>query len=95
MKLDWVGRSLADIDSINAYIRSSNPTAAARVFAAIKSTAERLRSFPRSGPPGRLPGTREIVVRGTSYLIVYRLGGETTEILRVLHGRQDWPGTWP
>ena len=95
MKLDWVGRSLADIDNIKAYIRSQNPTAAARVFNAIKGTAARLRRFPRAGPPGRRPGTREIVVRGTPYIIVYRLGSGSIVILRVLHGRQRWPFTAP
>ncbi len=95
MKLDWTGRSLADVDDINAHIRSSNPTAAARVFTAIKGTADRLRRFPRSGPPGRQPDTREIVVPGTPYLIVYRLRGKAIEVLRVLHGRQSWPDTDP
>jgi toxin ParE1/3/4 len=95
VKLDWTGRSLADVDDIKTYIRSGNPSAAARVFSAIKSTADRLRRFPQSGPPGRQPGTREIVVPGTPYLIVYRLRRNTIEILRVLHGRQDWPATDP
>ena len=93
MTLDRVGRSLADIDSINANIRSSNPMAAARVFTAIKSTADRLRRLPGFGPPGRQPGTREIVVPSTPYLVVYRLGGDTIVILRVLHGLQNWPDT--
>lgn len=95
MKLDWSRRSLADIDNIKAYIRTSDPPAAYRVFTAIRATADRLRRFPRIGPPGRQQGTREIVVRGTPYLIVYRLAGTTIEILRVLHGRQDWPATEP
>ena len=95
MKLDWSARSLADINSIKAYISASNPRAADRVFTAIKATGERLRRFPHSGPRGNRAGTRQIVVSGTPYLIVYRLGPDTIEILRVLHGRQSWPDTDP
>jgi toxin ParE1/3/4 len=51
--------------------------------------------MPRSGPPGTLPDTRQIVVTGTPYLIPYRLGSDTLVILRVLHGRQNWPDAGP
>lgn len=95
MKLDWAGRSLADLNDLEAHIRAHNPTAAARVFNAIKGTAARLRRYPRAGPPGRRSGTREIVARGTPQLIVYRLEANRIIILRVRHGRQRWPVTHP
>ena len=43
------------------------------------------------GRPGRVDGTRELVVTQTSYLAVYRIDGEIIDVARVLHGRQQWP----
>jgi toxin ParE1/3/4 len=37
-------------------------------------------------------GTRELVVGPTPWVVVYRWRGEAVEVLRVLHGRQRWPG---
>lgn len=45
---------------------------------------------PHSGRIGRLPGTRELVVARTSLLVVYRMM-EYIELIRVLHGAQQWP----
>jgi toxin ParE1/3/4 len=49
--------------------------------------------FPESGRPGRLPGTRELIVGRTPYLVAYRIEGDTVEILRVIHSRQRWPNS--
>lgn len=95
MRIIWSAPSLADIDSIHAYIAQHDPPAAERVFKVIGETAERLLVFPRSGPPGRIPGTRQIVVPGTPYLMPYLVEPDRIVILRVLHGRQDWPDTGP
>lgn len=43
------------------------------------------------GRPGRVKGTRELVVNGTPYRVVYRVEAEVVLILRVLHGAQRWP----
>jgi toxin ParE1/3/4 len=45
--------------------------------------------FPELGPPGREPGTRELVVLRTDYVIVYRLSGDVIEIAAVWHGKQS------
>jgi toxin ParE1/3/4 len=58
-----------------------------RVF----SLVDRLADFPALGRPGRVPGTREVVVHATPYIVIYReLGGEV-QVLRVLHGAQRGP----
>lgn len=43
------------------------------------------------GKPGRLDETRELVITGTPFLIVYRVADGLVEILRVVHGAQKWP----
>ncbi|HET6521471.1 MAG TPA: type II toxin-antitoxin system RelE/ParE family toxin, partial [Geminicoccaceae bacterium] len=50
-----------------------------------------LAQHPESGRPGRVPGTRELVVSGTPYIVPYRVQGNTVQILRVLHGARKWP----
>lgn len=36
-------------------------------------------------------GTRELVVLGTPYVVVYRIEAAAVVILRILHGAQQWP----
>jgi toxin ParE1/3/4 len=50
--------------------------------------------MPYSGRVGRVPGTREIVVASTPYVIAYRIVEKTIHVLAVLHGAQDWPQTF-
>jgi toxin ParE1/3/4 len=44
-----------------------------------------------SGRAGRVPGTRELVIAGTPFIIPYRVAENTIQILRVLHGKRKWP----
>jgi toxin ParE1/3/4 len=80
--------------AIQTYISERNPAAAVRVGAAIRESAETLRYFPLAGREGRSRGTREWVVRGPPYVIVYEAGASdpnTIMVLGVFHGAQDRP----
>src|SRR3984893_10319060 len=50
-----------------------------------------LPSNPEMGRPGRVPGTRELVIPKTPFIVLYRLVGNTVQILRVFHGARRWP----
>jgi toxin ParE1/3/4 len=77
--------------AIAEYIARDRPAAADAVHDASLRQVGRLAEYPRSGRRGRVKGTRELVVSGTPYIVVYRvLAGDVT-ILRVLHGAQQWP----
>ena len=54
-------------------------------------TVELLAQHPALGRPGRVEGTRELVVPDTPYLVPYRVRGHAVEILRVFHGARKWP----
>jgi len=49
--------------------------------------------MPRMGRIGRIAGTRELVLSGTPYVVIYDLRNmdEQIYILRVLHGARRWP----
>ena len=50
-----------------------------------------LTRFPESGRPGRVEGTRGLVVGRTPYVVVYRIGADGVQVPRVLHGTRRWP----
>ena len=58
---------------------------------AIEAAVSRLADFPESARPGRVPGTRELVVPATPFIVVYRIEATDVVILRILHGAQKWP----
>ncbi len=91
MQLVWTPAARQDLRGIRACIAQHDPNAARPVGDRIRRTATRLLATPRSGPPGALPGTRQIVVTGTPYLMIYRILPDRVVIFRVLHGRQLWP----
>jgi toxin ParE1/3/4 len=43
------------------------------------------------GRPGRVPGTRELVIPNTPFIVPYRVVGNTIQVLRILHGARPWP----
>lgn len=88
--LRWSVKALLDFDEAQGWIARESPLAAQTVADRIWQASQRLRNTPRAGRPGIEPGTREWVVQRTPYLIVYRVGDDAVEVLRVWHGRRDW-----
>jgi addiction module RelE/StbE family toxin len=95
MYLEWSVFARADRKSIFDYIEEDNPRAAITVDERIRTRVVSLAQFPEMGRPGRIEGTRELVVSGTPYIAAYRITGDTVQILRVLHGAQKWPDKMP
>ena len=91
MKIRWSPTAVSDLESIRDYIARDSPSAARKVADRIKESVSRLINFPLSGRAGRVPGTRELVVPGTSYIAAYTIQGDEVQIAAVLHGRQRWP----
>ena len=69
-------------------IARNDPIAADRVLDAIEQRWQQLVQHPYSGVSREeiAPDLRHLVIR--RYLILYRVGMETIEIVRVLHGRR-------
>lgn len=91
MKLVWSRFAVSDREGIFTYIEAENPRAAVHVDERIADAARRLLDFPDSGRPGRVAGTRELVIPRTPYVAAYLIEGDIVRVLRVLHGAQMWP----
>ncbi|HEY3139451.1 MAG TPA: type II toxin-antitoxin system RelE/ParE family toxin [Blastocatellia bacterium] len=91
MKPVWTRAAIRDLTNARKYIARENPDAAREIALKIVDASERVIQFPEVGRVGRASGTRELVVSGTPYLIVYRLKKNAVHFLRVLHGHQKWP----
>jgi toxin ParE1/3/4 len=89
MKLRWLSPALSELDRVYEYISQENPKAARHVFIRIRKSTQKLKRFAESGRVGHIPGTRELLVTGLPYLVVYRVIGDTVEILRVFHTSQE------
>lgn len=88
MTIVWSPRAINHLTALRAYVARDNPSAASRVAASILAAVNRLADLPNIGGPGRVPGTRELVVPDTPYVIPYRVRGGRLEIIAVFHGRQ-------
>ncbi|GLS19041.1 hypothetical protein GCM10007874_20580 [Labrys miyagiensis] len=91
MKLAWLPTALTDRASIVRLIAKDSPRAAREQGDRIRNQAINLRDHPEMGRSGRLPRARELVIGGTPFLVIYRIGQQQVEILRVIHGAQQWP----
>jgi addiction module RelE/StbE family toxin len=92
LRLRWTRLAEKDLDNIAEYIGQDNPTAAARVVLEIIDQTElALTQHAAIGRPGRVIGTRELVIGRLPYIIPYRVRESDIEILRVLHTARRWP----
>jgi len=91
MKIEWSPEAAVDFAGIVAYIHEQNPSAANRAAHTMYDSAASLESFPNRGRPGRVSGTRELVLAPLPFILIYRRRRNVVEIARVLHGSQRWP----
>ena len=73
------------------FVSAENVSAAEKQLDIIKRAVEQLANFPEMDRPGRVYGTRELVIQSTPYIVAYRLKGSIVEILALLHGARRWP----
>ncbi len=92
MTLVWSPEALQDLRDIRAYISQDDPNAAKAVVGRIATLVrEQLPANPESGRPGRVEGTRELVVSGTPFVIPYQVRNGDIVIYRVYHSSRMWP----
>lgn len=95
MQVRWLRRALENLDEEAAFIAQDSPRTAAEFVLHMRNSIATLADHPYMGRPGRIAGTRELVVTRFSYILPYRVRGDVLEILRVFHTARKWPKRMP
>jgi len=90
VEVRWTRTALNNLEAIAAYIALDNPGRALSFIGEIKDKTQMLARFPAIGRPGRVPGTRELVVH-KNYVLPYRVKDNSVQIIRVHHVARLWP----
>jgi len=91
MHLEWTLKAIDDLHKAGEYIALDNRKAAQRMAERVQEAVEYLIDHPNIGRPGRLSSTRELVISGTPFIVVYWVRGAAVKILRLLHHVRKWP----
>lgn len=90
--IEWTEQAIQQLDQAHDYIALSNSEDVAdTVVAHIANSVQQLAAFPVSGRPGRVKGTRELVVPKTPFVVAYIVDKPRIVILAIYHGAQRWP----
>ena len=87
--LRWSHEARTRLREIRAYIARDKPEAAGRLATRILLMVETLKRHPYLGRAGSEPGTRELVIGGTPYMVVYRVRRKQITISTAWHGAQQ------
>jgi plasmid stabilization system protein ParE len=91
MNIDYSVTALRDLQRINDWIADESFDRAERFIGELIDTCERISDFPEANQVvGSYGG--DVVRRKVfgNYLVFYRILPSTVEILRILHGAQDY-----
>jgi len=91
MRVRWTTPAREQLSNAYDYLAAENRAAAARVAGQIWESTQLLARHPMAGREGRVEGTRELVIRGTPFLVAYRVKKNEVWVLAVLHAARKWP----
>jgi toxin ParE1/3/4 len=91
VKLRWTLPAVEQLREIFETIADDNPAAAVKMVKRIRLSIRQVTRMSYTGRMGRVGGTREVIVPGTSYIVAYRVLENAIHVLAVLHGAQKWP----
>ena len=91
MEVKWTPSALADLKDASDYIEQDNPPAAQAMAERVREGVEYLLDHPNLGRAGRVRGTRELVISGGPFVVIYRVRFDQIQVLRVLHHARKWP----
>ena len=91
MRVRWTLDAADDLEQIAEYIAAERPETARRIALDIVQGVDALDAFPNRGRPGRVEGTRELVLSPLPFVAVYEVHQHEVQVLRILHGAQRWP----
>ncbi len=90
MTIKWLERALDDLESLREYIENDNPSASEKVMQHLIKSLDYLMDNPELGRLGRAKNTRELLLSGLPYAIIYKIKNNFIEVLRIFHGAMNW-----
>lgn len=91
MRIKWLRRALLDLEEVEKFVSMDSPANAVAVVVKLITAVSLLGDQQGIGRPGRVPGTRELVISGLPYIVPYRVKDGAVEILRIYHAARKWP----
>lgn len=91
VKVRWTRVAIEDLDHAYDFIAARSPAGARAVIERVESALKALKGHPEIGRPGRVEGTRELVIPGTPFIFAYRSFKKRLEILGFIHAARRWP----
>jgi len=88
LRLIWSPLAGARLQEIRAYVALDKPKAAERLAMRIVAVVQALKKQPHLGRAGAELGTRELVIGGTPYIVVSRVGPSRVTVLTIWHAAQ-------
>ncbi len=91
MKVRWSKGAEKNLHEVESYIARDKPEAGVKTVLRIIGAVGQLAENQAMGRPGRVEGTRELIIPGTPFIVPYRVRKNTVEVLRVFHHARKWP----
>jgi toxin ParE1/3/4 len=91
MKIRLAKSAEHDLEEVKAYISLDNPAAALRTIDRILEAIEYLLQFPHMGRAGRMADTRELIISGSPFIVIYQIRDSYIYVLRIFHAARKWP----
>ena len=96
MTLVWTRHANQQLDDLLAWLNgNATPEISLTIAERILGTVQLLQGMARLGRPGRIPSSRELVIRGTPYVLAYRIQLDAIYVIGIQHGAQRWPKDFP
>jgi len=91
LRIKWTECASRNLNHIRDYVAQDSPQAADKMVVKIIESVEQLLQFSNMGKAGRIMETRECVITGSPYIIVYTVIQNIIYIVRIFHGAPKWP----
>ena len=91
VRVKWLRTAKSNLDEEIEYIAQEDKETAAKIYEYIRQRVSALEQNPDVGRPGRVFGTRELVINRYPYIVPYRVREDAVEILRLFHTSRKSP----
>ena len=89
VEIVWSPLARSRLREIHDYVANDKPEAAERLTTRIVAVVEAFRNHPHLGRAGADRETRELVIGGTPYIVLYRVHRHHVLISTIWHGAQN------